>query len=155
MATYAICEPTTPCRWDNEIESASVEGAITEAFRLARETPGDWNVYEEGQCSELTLTAFNVEDETDALTVTAELLPMEPETGPAHFDDLDALFEAVKDGRQELHEDLPNFGGPTPDDTMGVWSWDETRLLVATCGDDAEVVNRAEWANATEAVYRG
>lgn len=31
---------------------------------------------------------------------------------------------------------LPTFGGVEPRDTSGVWSWDETRLLVGTCASD-------------------
>lgn len=27
--------------------------------------------------------------------------------------------------------DLPTFGGIAPDDTIGIWSWDATRILVA------------------------
>lgn len=38
------------------------------------------------------------------------------------------LREAVEDEIDMTS--LPTFGGPEPDDTLGVWSWDETRLLV-------------------------
>jgi hypothetical protein len=38
--------------------------------------------------------------------------------------------------------DLPTYGGPEPADTQGVWSWDKHRLLVGTCGDDLEIVDR-------------
>lgn len=31
---------------------------------------------------------------------------------------------------------LPTFGGPEPADTQGVWSYDETRLLVGACPSD-------------------
>lgn len=27
--------------------------------------------------------------------------------------------------------DLPTFGGEWPKDTLGIWSWDETRILYA------------------------
>ena len=39
-------------------------------------------------------------------------------------------------------DDLPTFGGTEPDDTEGVWSWDETSLLVGTCCADLEIVDR-------------
>ncbi len=29
-----------------------------------------------------------------------------------------------------LMETLPTFGGEEPDDTTGIWSWDETHFLV-------------------------
>lgn len=38
--------------------------------------------------------------------------------------------------------DLPTFGGPEPDDTTGIWSWDATSLLVGTCADDLGIVAR-------------
>ena len=37
---------------------------------------------------------------------------------------------------------LPTFGGVEPADTSGVWSWDADRLLVGTCADDLEIVER-------------
>ncbi len=41
---------------------------------------------------------------------------------------------------------LPTFGGG---EVYGgcIWSWDETRLLVGTCGDDLEIVTREEWTD--------
>lgn len=41
--------------------------------------------------------------------------------------------------------ELPTFGGDTPTDTMGIWSWDEDRLLIGTCADDYEIVAREDW----------
>lgn len=37
---------------------------------------------------------------------------------------------------------LPTFGGPDPDDTVGVWSWDADSLLIGTCVDDLAIVPR-------------
>jgi hypothetical protein len=38
---------------------------------------------------------------------------------------------------------LPTFGGDEPDDTGGVWSWDENRLLVGDGSfEDWEIVSR-------------
>tara|TARA_B100000745_G_C20070223_1_gene365298 strand:+ start:306 stop:521 length:216 start_codon:yes stop_codon:yes gene_type:complete len=42
--------------------------------------------------------------------------------------------------------DLPTFGGEGPACTLGVWSWDETRLLIGTCNDDLEIVRRKDTA---------
>lgn len=39
---------------------------------------------------------------------------------------------------------LPTFGGEEPADTTGIWSWDETRILVGTCPDDLEIIAREE-----------
>lgn len=38
---------------------------------------------------------------------------------------------------------LPTFGGQEPADTIGVWSWDESRLLVGE--GNLEIVDRADW----------
>jgi hypothetical protein len=40
---------------------------------------------------------------------------------------------------------LPTFGGDEPKSTLGVWSWDETRLLIGTCTDDLKIVLRADY----------
>ncbi len=37
---------------------------------------------------------------------------------------------------------LPTFGGEEPDDTSGVWSWDETRVITGTCADDLKIAPR-------------
>lgn len=37
---------------------------------------------------------------------------------------------------------LPKFGGEEPGDTNEVWSWDADRLLVGSCRDDLEIVDR-------------
>ena len=63
---------------------------------------------------------------------------------------LDDLLEILTDDSTEIDSDemvaLPTFGGGEPDNTLGVWSWDETRLLVGSCSDDYEIVDRSEWA---------
>jgi hypothetical protein len=38
--------------------------------------------------------------------------------------------------------ELPTFGGEEPSDTNGVWSWDETHLLIGEGGDDFVIVPR-------------
>jgi hypothetical protein len=37
---------------------------------------------------------------------------------------------------------LPTFGGETPKDLTGIWSWDESRLLVGSSHRDLEIVPR-------------
>lgn len=39
---------------------------------------------------------------------------------------------------------LPTFGGAEPQDTVEIWSWDATRLLVGYCAADLAIVDRAE-----------
>lgn len=65
------------------------------------------------------------------------------------LDDLLARLEFISENCDEQTEssidytNLPNFGGTEPDDTLGIWSWDETRLLV---GDGCDtIVNRADY----------
>ena len=62
--------------------------------------------------------------------------------------DLDDLFNkmmydhpAVMD-KGSWSTDLPNFGGERPDDTDGIWSWDEKRMIVGTCNNDLQIIER-------------
>ena len=67
---------------------------------------------------------------------------------------LTALLQALRDTRSLSSEeqdeinwtDLQMFGGAEPASTLGVWSWDEDRLLVGTCADDVRVITRDGWA---------
>ena len=56
--------------------------------------------------------------------------------------ELDKLFEALKCGDVDLTDSLPFFG-PHPKDTMEVWSWDETRMIVGSCVYDLRIVARS------------
>ena len=67
------------------------------------------------------------------------------DSGP--IDDLDDLLAVVQDHAPDEFDNLPTFGGDEPKDTLEVWSWDETRLLVGTCLADLEIVDRAEWGD--------
>ena len=40
--------------------------------------------------------------------------------------------------------DLPTFGGSKPTNTIGVWSWDKTRLLIGTCAEDLQIAARRD-----------
>jgi len=61
---------------------------------------------------------------------------------------LDSLLASMRSGALSGCDadwsDLPNYGGTTPENTVGVWSWDETRLLVGECSDDLVLLNRAD-----------
>ena len=37
---------------------------------------------------------------------------------------------------------LPTYGGDEPRNTLGVWSWDATRLIVGTCAADMRIIDR-------------
>lgn len=43
-----------------------------------------------------------------------------------------------------LECDLPSFGGPPPEDTEGVWSWDYVSLLVGPSLADLEILPRCD-----------
>lgn len=58
-----------------------------------------------------------------------DMLRMEPHTLDVHG---------------QWRTDLPTFGGEEPDDVEGVWSWDETHLIVGTCANDLWAVDRGE-----------
>ena len=71
------------------------------------------------------------------------------------FDDISPSFAGLEDLLAAMRQadpalgnttDLPVFGGAGPDDTTGVWSWDEGRLIVGTCSDDFRIVSRTEYA---------
>jgi hypothetical protein len=55
---------------------------------------------------------------------------------------LTELLDAVVAGRIELTDDMPTFGGHEPGCTVGVWSWDDTHLLVGDCVSELELVTR-------------
>jgi hypothetical protein len=65
----------------------------------------------------------------------------------AQYPTLDSLLASMRSGALSRcgadWADLPNYGGETPSDTMQVWSWDETRLLVGECSDDVTLIHRA------------
>ncbi len=58
--------------------------------------------------------------------------------------DLAELFEAMKNDDPNLPrwDSLPTFGGSDPIDTEGVWSWDETHVIVGSCSSDIRIVER-------------
>jgi hypothetical protein len=64
---------------------------------------------------------------------------------------LDALLKIItSDDDLELRHGLdicmlPTFGGDEPGSTHGVWSWDETRLIIGAGRADFKIVNRADY----------
>jgi len=59
------------------------------------------------------------------------------------IDSLDDLLQVVQnyeiDDRQMV--ELPTFGGDEPPSTVGIWSWDTTRMMVGE-GDDINIIKR-------------
>jgi hypothetical protein len=55
---------------------------------------------------------------------------------------LNDLLSNIRRGDIDLSDNLPTFGGEEPANTLGVWSWDETSLLVGTCVSDLEIEDR-------------
>jgi hypothetical protein len=41
--------------------------------------------------------------------------------------------------------ECPTFGGDEPEDTAGMWSWDEDHLLVGEGWGNCQIVARGEW----------
>lgn len=89
----------------------------------------------------------------DGTIDTGEALLRLTATAPTTLDELcDAVNDDVRTGLpRETGEtgpidmsSLPTFGGAEPDDTGGIWSWDETRLLVGS--GRLRIVTREEWA---------
>ena len=67
--------------------------------------------------------------------------------------DLDDLYKkmlidhpSTLDRYGSWSSDLPNFGGEEPDDTDGVWSWDEKRLIIGSFAGDLAIITREEYA---------
>lgn len=65
---------------------------------------------------------------------------------------LDSLLASMRSGalsgRDADWSDLPTYGGEVPSNCDGVWSWDETRLLVGECSSDVTLVYRADGSRA-------
>lgn len=59
---------------------------------------------------------------------------------------IDAVLAIITDRQFDDGDfsSLPTFGGVEPAETQGVWSWDDTRLIVGLCADDFEIVWRAD-----------
>ena len=57
---------------------------------------------------------------------------------------LNELMEEMKANEDLKWDDLPTFGGEEPEDTTGIWSWDEKNVLVGECAYDLEIITREE-----------
>jgi len=90
------------------------------------------------------LVTFYIEDESGReFSVSVRALEKCEEEAPAT---LTELMDAVVDGRVELTDEMDDFGGEAPGCTSGVWSWDETHLLVGTHAGDLAIVTREHHA---------
>ena len=60
---------------------------------------------------------------------------------------LEELIELIRADHDDAIDmsSLPTFGGETPADTMGVWSWDRHRLLVGEGLQDLRIIDRHAW----------
>lgn len=65
---------------------------------------------------------------------------------PECLEDLLAIMKSQVIGEEPMIDwsNLPTFGGPEPENTLGVWSWDPTRLLVGEGTNDLKIVPRKE-----------
>ena len=84
--------------------------------------------------------------ESEAFTEVCELV----ETIQGATKSLKQLAAAMRTGmleRWHRYDELPTFGGAEPFITQGVWSWDETHLLIGEGVDDLAIVARLEWTS--------
>lgn len=74
------------------------------------------------------------------------------------FKDLEGLASALElesydvmdpDHPKQYHPDLPKLGGVEPECTVGLLSWDETRLLVCALGGGVEIIPRSALSTPT------
>jgi hypothetical protein len=86
---------------------------------------------------------MTTQDQVNACTTLDELLMTTQDQVNActTLDELLVVLQKMTDSREVDMTSLPTFGGREPSDTAGVWSWDETRLIVGT-GSDYEIVDR-------------
>lgn len=67
------------------------------------------------------------------------------------YETLDDLFADLQDGSYGGDwTDCPTFGGSEPDETSGIWSWDEGRLIVGPTSGELRLISREdyEWERA-------
>lgn len=61
---------------------------------------------------------------------------------------LDELLAAWIANREQFEKsdctELPTFGGNEPEDTLNVWSWDDSRILTGASFDDLSIENRCK-----------
>lgn len=69
------------------------------------------------------------------------------------FADLDDLYQKMLVNHPstlnrfgQWSSDLPNFGGEDLAGNDGVWSWDETRLIIGEFAGDLAIITREEYA---------
>ena len=55
---------------------------------------------------------------------------------------LDDLFDSLKNRELELSDKLPTWGSSPPDCTLEIWSWSPTRVIIGSCADDIEIIDR-------------
>lgn len=118
--------------------NADNESATYETFEGAE----GWGVYPASDNTADNVLDAYCDDEDDAIqAMRDEGLTLNIDEIP---DDLDGLLIAMREGWPSIKnwDSLPTYGGVDPDDTHGVWSWDASRLIVGSCADDVEIVDR-------------
>ena len=66
---------------------------------------------------------------------------------------LDDLFDKLKNRELELSDKLPTFANTphhlenyqtdlSPECTLEIWSWSPTRVIIGSCADDIEIIER-------------
>lgn len=115
---------------------------------------GKWTDRRGGSATDCgALLVRDNDDATDAVYsaldagLRAQLAVMQIATLKAEYLTLDSLLASMRSGALSGCDadwtNLPSYGGATPENTLGIWSWDETRLLVGECSTDLWMINRA------------
>lgn len=74
----------------------------------------------------------------------------------ATYETLDDLFADLQDGSYDGDwTDCPTFGGLEPDETSGIWSWDEDRLIVGPTSGELRLISREDYTWELEALRGG
>jgi len=60
------------------------------------------------------------------------------------IDDLSDLFKLIKRTHPENLDGLPVFDRRAPENTYGVWTWDDTHMIVGDCPSSLDAVRRPD-----------
>jgi len=115
---------------EEEFGYAKVEALVREGYMKAQAKIDNENELEDLRLQKAAIS--NLQELLDYLITEARELPYLDHD----FRD-DSMFE-------DWTSDIPTFGGDEPRDTSETWSWDETHLLVGSCGEDLEIIPRTE-----------
>jgi len=91
------------------------------------------------------MITFNFHKAADLAHLLGALRSYGDAIARTYADGHDLEAEALEHTLGRAMAGLPNFGGEEPSDTSGVWSWNETHLLVGDGYADLGIVSREEW----------